>query len=575
MNSLFRPSDTPPPLPRLWAVAAVVVVVFGVWLRSRGLGTIGLWADEADWAIRAATGTDTFIRPAGYMALARWLTTLQNDEFTLRLPSFLAAAVHLPVLWWVLRRSVQPAVAVLALWMFAVHPVAVGMAREFKPYAIEALLHTSLLALTMHALKSQKRRSLVGIAVLAPLSPLLSWSVVFAFPGVFLTALWQRFRHSRLADVGVLVLSAVVTLVVLGALFMARVGGADRKADYWGRKYDVFFTGHSVVDHVVWLARKTAGLAGQPGDITWPIASAVNVSTAVAGVACVVGVVQLVRRRRFSLLLLLLLPVVTTLVFNVLRQWPWGVFRTNFFLLPGFLVLAAIGVDAVLKLVPRRSLVVVDWLVLVAVIVALLCTPTEVRALRNKGGHSQTGQSDVRAAMTVLKSKTASQTAKEPLLLDGHGCSLFKYYRDFHVETSRTLGPAMREHLDDTCAKQGPKAWKRRMQALPNEPFWMLVAQRRLQKRTLSRLHAVCDLDVQRKFGTTLLVHCVPRNVPQELAPTPPAAGPPPAAEPGADAVKQPALPVEPATAPAAAPPPTAAPAAPQAPVSGAAAAGP
>ncbi len=502
-------------------MAAVVVVVFGVWLRSRGLGTIGLWADEADWAIRAATGTDTYIRPAGYMALARWLTTLHNDEFTLRLPSFLAAAVQLPVVWWVLRRSVQPAVAVLALWMFAVHPVAVGMAREFKPYAIEALLHTAMLALTMHALKSPTRRSLVGVAVLAPLAPLLSWSVVFTYPGVFLTSLWQRFRHGRLLDVAVLLLSAVVTLVVLLGLFLARVGSADRKADYWGRKYDVFFTGDSVVDHVVWVVRKTASLAGQPGDIVWPIGVATNVTTAIAGVACALGVLKLVRRRRFPLLVLLLLPVVTTLVFNLLRQWPWGVFRTNFFLLPGVLVLAAIGVDAALKLVPRRLLVLVDWLVLVAVVVALLCTPGEVNALRNKGGRSQTGQSNMRAAMTALKSKTATHTAKEPLLLDGHGCSLFKYYRDFHVETSHTLGPAMREHLDETCAKQGPKAWKRRMNALPSEPFWMIVAQRRLQKRTLARLRTWCDLDVQQKFGTTLLLHCVPLDVGPDVAPDP------------------------------------------------------
>lgn len=563
MNSLFRPSDTPPPLPRVWAVAAVVVVVFGVWLRSRGLGTIGLWADEADWAIRAATGRDTFIRPAGYMALARWLTTLRNDEFTLRLPSFIAAAVHLPVLWWVLRRSVQPAVAVLALWVFAVHPMAVGMAREFKPYAIEALLHTSLLALTMHALKSQQRRSLVGLAVLAPLAPLLSWSVVFSYPSVFLTSLWQRFRHRRLVDVAVLALSATATLVVLGALFMARVGGADRKADYWGRKYDVFFTGHSVVEHVVWLARKTAGLIGQPGELAWPVASALQVSAAVAGVACVVGTVQLIRRRRFSLLVLLLLPLLTMLVFNLLRQWPWGAFRTNFFLLPALLVLAAIGVDAVFKLVPRRSLVIVDGMVVVAVVITVLCTPTAVRELRDKGGHSQTGQSDVRAAMSVLKEKTATHQAKEPLLLDGHGCSLFKYYRDFHVETSRTLGPAMREHFSESCAKQGRKAWKRQMNALPDEPFWMIVAQRRLQKRTWPQLRAWCTLDVERKFGTTVLVHCVPRSVAQAASV--------PVAAPGTDAVKRPALPVE---QPAADPSQQAPAEAPEA-VSGAAAAGP
>lgn len=491
-------------------MAAVVVVVFGVWLRSRGLSTIGMWADEADWAIRAATGTDTFIRPAGYMALARWLTTLHNDEFTLRLPSFLAAALHLPVLWWVLRRTVQPAVAVLALWVFAVHPVAVGMAREFKPYAIEALLHTTLLALTLHALTSSKRWSTIAVAVLSPLAPLLSWSVVFAYPGVFLTSLWQRFRHRRLIDVAVLVVSALTTLGVLVALVVARVGNADRKADYWGRKYDVFFTGESVVDHAIWVVEKAAALGGQPGNLLWPLPWTINVTSTIAAVGCVLGVLRLLQRRRFSLLLLLLLPPLTTLAFNLARQWPWGVFRTNFFLLPTVLVLAAIGVDTVLRAVTHRSRRVADAAVLGAVVVVIACTPTEVSGLRNKGASSQTGQSDVRGALTLLAA-TPTSPAQQPLVLDGHGCSLFNYYRDHHAETSTTLGPRLHERVVARCAHQGPKAWKQQLSALPAQPFWMLVAQRRLQNRTLPVLHAWCDLDVQKKLGTTLLVHCQPK----------------------------------------------------------------
>ena len=41
-------------------IAAVVVMFLGLALRWRGQTSLELWADEADWAIRAVNGTDTF-----------------------------------------------------------------------------------------------------------------------------------------------------------------------------------------------------------------------------------------------------------------------------------------------------------------------------------------------------------------------------------------------------------------------------------------------------------------------------------------------------------------------------------
>ncbi|MDP2344024.1 MAG: glycosyltransferase family 39 protein [Deltaproteobacteria bacterium] len=491
-------------------IAATALIAFGAWVRFVGLGTIEFWADEADWAIRAEMGTGTFIRPLGYLWLAQQLVDLHNSELMLRLPSFVAGVVQLPLFFLLLKRLVVPSIAVMATAVLAVHPVAVGMSKEFKPYALEACLHTALLLLVVALMASPTRRAVVALGAFAAAAPLLSWSIVFAYPGAFLVtglqSLWQR----RRTDFVVVVAGAGCAVVVLGLLFWARLQSADRKASYWGSKYGVFFNDNDVVGHLQWLAKKTADLAAQAGELDVVLPWLTPLLQGGAQLLCVVGIVTLLRRRRWWVLLLLLLPLVTTVAFNVARQWPYGPFRTNLYLLSYLIVLAAVGADGVVQLGEQLRRGAGRVLVAVAVVVGIVALPWKPLRLARKGNRNQTAQASVREAMNLLRAaETAAPTAgaKPILVLDGHACTLFRYYRDHHARSAE-LRDWFLEHVDDRCSGQGRKRWYPFLDKVNGQEFWLISAQGSLSKRTLKLLHERCRVTQQVKLRGTFLLHC-------------------------------------------------------------------
>ena len=72
MGSVDSSSSSPTSWRAPATIAAVVVMFLGLALRSRGQTSLELWADEADWAIRAVKGTDTFIAVATLAAVPAW-----------------------------------------------------------------------------------------------------------------------------------------------------------------------------------------------------------------------------------------------------------------------------------------------------------------------------------------------------------------------------------------------------------------------------------------------------------------------------------------------------------------------
>lgn len=510
----------------------LVVIAYGVVARLVGQTTIELWADEADWAIRAATGTDTFIRPAGSMWLARQLIALRNDEILLRLPSLIAGIATLPLLFAVLRRLVRPAVAVVVVALFVAHPVALGMSREFKPYAVEAALHLAVLLLALRLLHRHTTRDAGLLATLTTTAPVLSWSIVFAYPGAYLLALrdgLESWRRGERRTLPIIVGGIVATLTMLAALFALRVGGEDRKTEYWGTTYDVFFVGDDgdgVLAKPLWVLQKLVTLLQWPGRLDLPTTLR-GLTEAMAAIVVVVGVVALMRQRRWRVLLLLVLPFVTTLVFNLLGQWPWGRFRTNFHLLPLASVLLGLGLDLVVDGLaklhhrgPQLSAVVVG-VALVAMV------PRQVGHFDRKLAASQTGEAQMHRALALMHEAIAATTnistttTKQPLLLDKHACGLFRYYTQFHADAAREHGAFFAAHVDDRCVldARGDGAiagrladdWFAFVDEQLTQPVWVMTVQRALEAKTVKRLRARCAIDHEHALRGMTLLHCTPR----------------------------------------------------------------
>ena len=100
------------------------------------------------------------------------------------------------------------------------------------------------------------------------------------------------------------------------------------------------------------MLNKTMDLLAFPAQLEVASSWVVPLQVACVGL-CIVGMVAVIVRRRFDVAVLLLVPWIIGLAFNVAGKWPWGVFRTNVFLLFYVLTLVTEGLSA-LAIVGRQ-----------------------------------------------------------------------------------------------------------------------------------------------------------------------------------------------------------------------------
>ena len=493
---------------RVVAIVAVLIIGVGIMVRMLGQLSIELWADEALWANKLIEGTAGWIRPPAYMAATKVLLSVRNNEVMLRSLSLLPSLVQLPLMFLLLRRIVAPGAALAGVFLLAVHPTVVAMAKEFKPYALEACLHTALIGLALAYIQSPRTRVLVVLGVVAAVAPPFAWSPVFIYPGVFLAVGLTAWRARRRHDVVIAVASVVATLLVLGGVFVARLKNADPHPEFWGASYNVFYLGSSIVGRLEWIAERTNGLMSWPLRLKWlvhVVAQAKMVSSLLVGV----GVVSLVFRRQGSLLLLLVLPWGVMLAFNQAGQWPWGVFRTNLFVLAWALPLLMIGFEAIRGVLTRRHRLAGAALVALGVITLAGAAPVRLAAFRHKGRGTFTADASIVQGLRLLKATVGTPAKKVVVAFDGQGCTVMRYYRDHHETVSAELGPWMRAHVDARCSV-GRDAGYHRMLAdeiLPlDDSYWVLVAKTTNGRYANKVVRPTCATSLQKRLrGSTLL----------------------------------------------------------------------
>jgi len=516
--------DMPPP-PR-FALPMLVVVGIGIGLRLLGYFDPGLqlWLDEASWAEMLVDGSATWIRPAGYMTLSGWLLSIVNTEPMLRSLSLVGGIALLLLAQGIFRRiTTSQAIAVFGVFLLAISPVAVGMSKEFKPYALEAAFHGAMIWLVVRWLAGHRLQHLVGFVVVAALAPLFAWSVVFAYPGLFLIVAVEAARTRRLRELGLCAVGGVTTLAMLVFIFLQRVAGEDEKTGFWGRKYDVFYTGRNVLKGFWWGVRKTFEVAGFPGrtSLGWPASVTQALEGAlpvVVAVAVLASVLILLARRRWLALTIWVLPWVVTLIFNAAGKWPYGVFRTNLFLLVYTVGVLVAGLDALRTArpwSPSTRRLAVGGLVLLGVVMA----PLDLDRFRVKEENSLALSSSVRTALEHIVAEAPADGPVD-LAMDGHGCGASGYYRRLHRDTKDTLGPALSSsRFRIHCGGFIPKKWLVQLDGLRSPVSYVLVAKPPFVVLTREQMRLRCtsftELDLP---SSTTVFRCLPRAAPLPAA---------------------------------------------------------
>ncbi len=342
-----------------WSALAFVVAVAGSAQRS-------LWQDEAITA-GLANGpwsglVDGVVADRGNMSafylLQRLAAPVGAGEWWLRLPSALGLALTIAFSWSVARRlqGRWTAHVLAALLLTSVAMVYYG--QEARSYALTATSATALTWLLERRLRQPTRRGWLVLGLAAGASLYLHVVMLFFMPGLFAVAWVRSGRKQRLNVVG----AAAIAATFSAPLAIGIALGGDDQVDWLpplGAES---------------LARIATGLSG---------AHFLDEGTALAGVLfllvaslAVVGLVAVLRQLRGSvagsqetmnvLLVGFFLPVVLMLAASVFS--PLTSARYYLHLVPGLLLLSAVGLQALMSRAQRAEKAPVGWLVLVLVL---------------------------------------------------------------------------------------------------------------------------------------------------------------------------------------------------------------
>ena len=197
---------------RLW-LTVTLITALALAIRLAWLGSKSLWVDEADsFYFASLTFSDILSRlcdphPPGYYALLRVFLSFGQSEFWMRLPSAIAGALAVPLLY-ALGRELDAAfdapwldwrAAVLASLLLAVAPLHVWYSQEARMYALVTVLGLCSVCLASRFARRKHRGDALGYALVASAALYTDQSAVLPLllANLLWGALWLRHRRLR------------------------------------------------------------------------------------------------------------------------------------------------------------------------------------------------------------------------------------------------------------------------------------------------------------------------------------------------------------------------------------------
>lgn len=330
------------------------VVLMGLALLTfHSLRQPALWHDEAAMVLNVLVKDLSEVcgpllyyssNPPLFLCLERLaLLTLGDSLLALRFPTFLASVASLILFAFTLRHWVSKRVALALTLLFGCSDRFLWHGTEAKPYAVDLLVSTGVLALYTASRTWSLHGRLTLFACLAPLLPWLSYPAIFVVGGLFV-ALFPEVRGSRSAipwgiyTVGAAAVAGSFVLLAQGPIRAQRCPEMDScwtaMFPDWQRPWLI----------PLWLVRSTVGVFSY---CCQPIGIVLVVPT-------VLGVKSLWQRGERKVVLLLVAPLVLTLMASLAGKYPYGGARVLFFATPAILLLSGAGWPTLAAWLERR-----------------------------------------------------------------------------------------------------------------------------------------------------------------------------------------------------------------------------
>ena len=467
------------PAQLVYELATGLLLTLGVLLRSNRywFDALGLWGDEASWARRLfrRSLTNYEFRPIGYMNLTRLAVHIYCDEHTIRILSYAAGLASLFVVFDISRLLFRSrAVRVVCLATVVFQAFLIDMAREFKPYSEEFCIHLGLIWLFLRWRRTGTRGWLGALLGCSVFAFLFAYNIVFLLPAIFsiLSVTFLRRRDYR--SLTATVLAAVAALMLIVSVYFVALrapdGDSDGAATFWGNKYDVFYLANGRAQarapqsHASWVAHKYLGLVTFPNTQRdqWKFPAWVRPAVS-DGLATLdyyawialhaAGLIALSLRGRRTLLVMLLSPLILVMAVNWFGVWPFGVFRTNTFLLAYYVLIPMAGLDLLIRW--SRPL---GWVVVLASCLLFLGPNFSVGFDWHTSKRFGTGRTEMRTLLRRLRelreaAPVAARADKTHILMDMYSCAPFEYYTNYDDSTRREFGTYIADNFEFNCTQ--------------------------------------------------------------------------------------------------------------------------
>jgi hypothetical protein len=275
-------------------------------------------------------------------------------------------------------------------------------------------------------------------------------------------------------------------------------------SEYWGNKYNVFYTGKKGGSYLQWSLERYRDMTGFPGirrnfwqegGVSLEIRQKVRDADRVVWLSMhLMGLMVLGWQRRWRKAALIALPLAVLWLFNALGLWPMGAFRTNLFTLAYTTAVAATAFD--LPDTPRSR-----WLAPVPALIVVVAPMLVFEHVWHSRKQAFTYDSRFPKLIGRLADVRQSR-GRAPLILDRRSCPPWRFYTKFHPETKKAYGELMTQSYEAHCLTNDatiPEAL--RQHATVRQAVWIVLhhghgVDRLVRQRQLSDLYRISRFDV-------------------------------------------------------------------------------
>ena len=216
-------------------VIIILLAGYAIYLRCVNTfsgNTIGLWYDEG--FVSSMISANIFktimhlglVRPILYLLITKGsIFICGNNEYAFRLPSIIFSILSIALFLHLVRSIISDRlVQLVVVFLFLFNPYIINQSGEAKAYSYEILLYLVVFVCLLRYMKSNRQSYLILLMSISILTPILSNTLVFILPSVYIVIIYNLLKKSSLKSVIIVVCCAMINIIMILGFYIILSG---------------------------------------------------------------------------------------------------------------------------------------------------------------------------------------------------------------------------------------------------------------------------------------------------------------------------------------------------------------